>query len=207
MRPRYRSSDWGFIGKSKKELDGTYTMVLLCTSVLWKPASSAQRSCFWWRRFPSPTGRKGWHLIKHRFFMPLVHGHQVGSLTPTFLFAWSGPYYVTSQGRSAALLPFSMATIPTPGFVCARCSSAAAILLSSLTLVWMNRKVLGRPAKEVSSWMEELVIVTAELILAPTFHRRLNVLKMKSSVPQQFFLLFLWWLKASFPWMQRTQWS
>lgn len=55
--------------------------------------------------------------------------------------------------------------------------------------------MLGRPAKEVSSvvWMEELVIVTAELVLAPsTSQGRLNVLKMKSSVSQHFFLLFLW---------------
>lgn len=40
--------------------------------------------------------------------------------------------------------------------------------------------------------MGELVIVTAELILTPTtFHRRLNVLKMKSSVSQLFFFAVL----------------
>lgn len=50
--------------------------------------------------------------------------------------------------------------------------------------------MLGRPAKKASPlvWMEELVVVTAELILAPTtFHGRLNVLKIKSSVSQHFF--------------------
>lgn len=80
-------SDSGFIRKSKKELDGTNTMVLLCTSALWKPASCAQRSVFDGDIFPHQRGEKVGTSLNTGFFVPLVDGHQVGNLTPTFLFA------------------------------------------------------------------------------------------------------------------------
>lgn len=46
LRLSTKTSDSGFTGRYKKELDGKYTMILLCWSVLWRLAGCAQWSVF-----------------------------------------------------------------------------------------------------------------------------------------------------------------
>lgn len=120
----------------------------------------------------------------------MVDGHQVGNLTPTFLFAWSGPWYMTSRAEVQPSSSLTSQQCPLQVWSVHVAIQQQLFCFSLLTLIWMDRKVLGRLVKKFSPlvWLEGLVIVTAELILAPTtFHRRLNVLKMKNSVSQHFF--------------------
>lgn len=149
-------------------------MVLMCSGS--QPA--LLKGQFLMEMFSLTNREKGWHLIKYCFFTLVGDGCQVGNLTGTFLFAWSGPRYVTSRAEVQPFSPLHHSKLHSRFGVCMlQFSSSYSAFQPSLQSGWIGRCWEDLHRKSPLVWMEELVIVTAELALPFHFSRKTECFK------------------------------